>query len=162
MAPQIKMFANGMKAVLTSAKGNKPSVLRVFDKNGCLTAQRTIRSVHLQENRTLEKMTLTAQKDEDGVVNLAKNYVGKTFNNEGKMVDIIERQGTYLVHLPFTSREINCNSTDYRLALKEYLETGEKGETSSDKTLWKMLKQWCDFRRSDTLRIEPKPMNVIA
>ena len=46
MAPsvqQVKVFANGVKSVLTRAENpTKSSVLRIFDKNNCLLAEREI------------------------------------------------------------------------------------------------------------------------
>ena len=61
---QVKLFANGVKAVLTPANKkniNSSSVLRIFDKDGCLIAHREIRNL-LKFNGTMDKLTIRKDK----------------------------------------------------------------------------------------------------
>ena len=61
---QVKLFANGVKAVLTPANKknvNSSSVLRIFDKDGCLIVHRETRNL-LKFNGTMDKLTLRKDK----------------------------------------------------------------------------------------------------
>ena len=76
MAPsvqQVKVFANGVKSVLTRAKSpTESSFLRVFDKNNCLLAEWEI----INNKQFLEKLSYKATPESDGV-SFAKKYLLK-------------------------------------------------------------------------------------
>lgn len=61
---QIKMFSNGVKAVLTP-KGKGRQLMQVFDKENCMIAQREVqtRTSALTGSKTLEKLTLRQNKE---------------------------------------------------------------------------------------------------
>lgn len=78
MAPQIKIFANGVKSVLTS-KGNGRSLLQVFDKENCMIAQREIQSKKglFPGSKTIEKLTLRKDKESDGMIEYLSSTTGR-------------------------------------------------------------------------------------
>ena len=157
MALQVKLFTNGIKAVLREQRGNQPTVLRMFDKDGCMVAQRKILSKHYTTGeRTLEKVTLKADYHDAYDIDLKKEYKAVTFDAKDKMNSFREGEGTL-----FDDLEIDVSRSPQLwngLVDKEAAMFREKGHTSSDNTLFNMLKQWCDFRRVDTPRETPKPM----
>lgn len=78
MAPQIKMFANGVKSVLTS-KGNGRSLLQVFDRENCMIAQREIQSKKglFPGSKTIEKLTLRKNKESEGMIEYLSSTTGQ-------------------------------------------------------------------------------------
>ena len=80
MAPQVKLLANGIKAVLTAQRGSKPGLLQVFDKDNCMIAHREVLSkVNKQGERTLEKLTLRDNKYMDQQI----EYLETTTRKDG-------------------------------------------------------------------------------
>lgn len=155
---QVKLFANGVKSVLKGQTANKPAVLQLFDKDGCMIAQRQILSRSNADGKYLEKLTVKADaaSPQDGI-DLVKSYKGVVWNNEKEVIRLYQDTAEFAT--PFKYMPDTAHSPMLPgLAWKEGAEQFCKGKTSSDKTLWKMLKQWCDFRRTDTLRETPKPM----
>ena len=66
-----KIFSNGMKVVLKEQNGRTPGLLRVFDKNGCLIANREIlKSKTFDRTDALEKMTLQEGQDHEKTIHL--------------------------------------------------------------------------------------------
>lgn len=153
---QIKLFANGARAVLREQTHREPAMLRVFDKDGCMVAQRKILNRKNADGRYLEKLTVKADTTDLGDINLMKEYKGVVWNNDKEVIRLYEDSAEFcspLRGLPDTARSPMLPG----LAWKEGSEQ-LYGKSSSNKTLWKMLKQWCDFRHTDTLRETPKPM----
>ena len=155
----VKLFGNGMKAVLKEQSGTKPALLRVFDANGCMVAQREIlKSRTFDGTKALEKMTLNA----DMYGSLEKTYKSVEYNSLGKV-----RNRTYIgadfgkeVAPTFGQNEIPNG-----LGWAERIQELEGILTSRDKTLFDMCKQWFIAPRNSICspqimqaRKKPKPM----
>ena len=68
MGMQVKLFENGVKAVLMP-KGKGRQLMQIFNKENCMIAQREIKSdVFKDGTRRLEKLTLRKNKCEEGMI----------------------------------------------------------------------------------------------
>ncbi len=78
MGIQVKMFANGVKAVLQS-KGKGRELLQVFDKENCMVAQREILSEVSKRDgsRILSKISIRENKDADGLFEYMRTITEK-------------------------------------------------------------------------------------
>ena len=156
MAPsvqQVKVFANGVKSVLTRAKSpTESSFLRVFDKNNCLLAEREI----ISNKYYLEKFSYKAIPESDGV-SFAKKYLLKIRQPESQR---IIREADYCDSL-FPSYTY-AETGGYPLALREIHKKMRKGcgLDYSDNILSKMYKQWVDLRTTNGMAKTPKPMKL--
>ena len=156
MAPsvqQVKVFANGVKSVLTRAENpTKSSVLRIFDKNNCLLAEREI----INNKQFLEKLSYKATPESDGV-SFAKKYLLKIRQPESQR---IIREADYCDSL-FPSYTY-AETGGYPLALREIHKglTKGRGLDYSDNRLYKMFKQWSDLRTTNGMAKTPKPMKL--
>lgn len=159
MSLQVKMFTNGMKAVLREQSGISPALLRVFDKKGYMVAQREIlKSKTFDGTKALEKMTLNADK----FGTLEKTYKSVEYNSLGKV-----RNRTY-IGADFgkeVAPALSQNEIPNGLGWVERMQESEGALTSRDKTLFDMCRQWFILPRNSVcsplispLRKNPKPM----
>ena len=159
MSLQVKMFTNGMKAVLREQYGTTPALLRVFDKKGCLVAQREIlKSRTFDGTKALEKMTLNADK----YGTLEKTYKSVEYNSLGKV-----RNRTHISADvgQDVAPALSQNEIPNGLGWMERMQESEGALTSTDKTLFDMCKQWFIAPKNSVCspqimqaRKNPKPM----
>ena len=99
MGLQVKIFTNGVKAILKEQRGKKPALLQVFDSENCMVAQREIQSrVQRDGSRTLEKITLRQANEGQNQI----EYISTTVGNSG-------RWNSYRAVLPEYSDEVYIN-----------------------------------------------------
>ena len=159
MSLQVKMFTNGMKAVLREQCGTSPALLRVFDKKGCMVAQREIlKSRTFDGTKALEKMTLNADK----FGTLEKTYKSVEYNSLGKVRNRTHISADVGQEVAPT---LSQNEIPNGLGWMERMQESEGALTSSDKTLFDMCRQWFILPRNSVcsplispLRKNPKPM----
>ena len=60
MGLQIKIFANGVKSVLTRQTKNKPAVLKLYNPKGKMISYREIQRTHGQQDYNIKKLTANA------------------------------------------------------------------------------------------------------
>ena len=131
-----KIFSNGMKVVLKEQNGRTPGLLRVFDKDGCLIANREIlKSKTFDRTDALEKMTLRA----DNYGNLEKTYTSVVRDRAGKVQKRVHSNTDFGKDVAPTLGE---NDIPNGLGWMERISETEGKLTKSDKTLWDMCKQW--------------------
>lgn len=159
MSLQVKMFTNGMKAILREQSGTSPALLRVSDKKGCMVAQREIlKSKTFDGTKALEKMTLNA--DEYGV--LEKTYKSVEYNSSGKVRNRTYKSADVGQDV---APALSQNEIPNGLGWVERMQEAEGALTTSDKTLWDMCRQWFILPRNSVcsplispLRKNPKPI----
>lgn len=89
MGLQVKLFANGIKAVLKPETKNSQAVLKLFNKDGCLISQREIQNKTNEGTRVLEKLTLRANdKGEKSIETLRKDILAKGYSIEHREVGL--------------------------------------------------------------------------
>jgi len=179
---QVKLFANGVKAVLQPATKKKQSVLRLFDKEGCMIAQREIQNRSQFGSRVLEKITLRSNKNDGNVETILKYNGGNGFRKEVRAAaprnynrfnvteKTIERSGeTYSHSYTDDACGLMTEIPLLRPASYETLLTNLRkkyGETAAtqmvkklevDRTLNRMKQQWFNGKHA---RPQVKPMRA--
>ena len=175
MPLQVKLFANGIKAVLKEQKGLKqPAVLRIFDKEGCLIKQREIIN-NRNFNGFLDKLTVGTdasygrhyffiQRKISAKINRRKTEYTEMYSDFKKY-----GFGVFEKHSRNSAAESVCNrniSLNGDIALADYFIMPEKSkfEFKRDEIsdlLEKMHLQWFKPRKKTGNHVErdiPKPM----
>lgn len=168
MAPQVKLLANGIKAVLTAQRGSKPGLLQVFDKDNCMIAHREVLSkVNKQGERTLEKLTLrdnkymdqqieyletTTRKDGSWSSSRTVDIYGDCYINYNDIKSGKKSVDYYKEESPFGKSYGYCRNFPL---LKSTRTTTTKAE-EIDSTLSLMLNQW--FKPGYIERETPRPL----
>ena len=166
--PQIRLLANGIKAVLTPAnpkKLNSSSVLRIFDKDGCLIAHRETRNL-LKYNGTMDRLTIRKDKSfgaggesitRELIVKRSKrakaDYTKWTQSSKDGYAGTVQhgRKGTPV--------RDNCSSLYEGMPLLSRTPAGVSKEDEVLSLLGKMRQQWFKPKKLDYVELAtPKPM----
>ena len=78
---QVKVFANGVKSVLTRQTKNKPAVLKLYNLEGKMISYREIQRTHGQHDYNIKKLTANAGEKGDYL-----EYSSRTLWNDGVTV----------------------------------------------------------------------------
>ena len=165
---QVKLFANGVKAVLTPANKknvDSSSVLRIFDKDGCLIAHREVRNL-LKFNGTMDKLTIRKDKSFGAY---GRSIIRELFvkrNKRAKMEYTKWTQsskdgyvGTVQQGRNGTPVRDNCFSLYEGMPLLSRTPVGTSKEDEVLTLLGKMRQQWFKPKKLDYVELAtPKPM----
>lgn len=149
MYTQIKVFANGIKAIL-KPQIKSSAILKIFDKDGCMIAQRKICRSYCPS--VVEKMTLKADK----AGQMSKEYKLSGFDENGLRIISPKRKVGIFEMFPRNLNDKGYYLFENEKSLYEAQKSGYRcGCIPSDATLINMHRQWFDRGKP---RIKPKPI----